>query len=93
MTREQTIYNRVSSAMIAGLISSTILYPCDVVRSKMQANSYNHVMETITYLYKNNGGFKAFTRGYGVMVLRSGPVAAISMPVYDMTMDAFLKRQ
>lgn len=87
-TDGNTFLSRVLNATTAGLLSSTILYPCDVVRSQIQTSSgrFNKVSETVNCLYKRNG-LKAFTRGYGVMVLRSGPVAAVSMPVYDMTMD------
>lgn len=92
---DNTFFSRVFNATTAGLLSSTILYPCDVVRSQMQASSgrFNQVYETVNHLYKRNGGLKAFTRGYGIMVLRSGPVAAVSMPIYDMTMELLSERR
>ena len=33
------------------------------------------------------GGIRCFYRGFGVTIIRSGPVAAAVLPIYDVTLE------
>lgn len=74
---------------LAGMISWTSTFPCDVVKSKMQADGSDG-----KYLYKGftdcliksyrTGGFRGFFTGLGPTLLRAFPTNGIIFFVYDL---------
>ena len=74
---------------LAGMISWTSTFPCDVVKSKMQADGIDG-----KYLYKGftdcliksyrTGGFRGFFTGLGPTLLRAFPTNGIIFFVYDL---------
>eukprot|EP00550_Attheya_septentrionalis_P001808 CAMPEP_0198283468 /NCGR_PEP_ID=MMETSP1449-20131203/3035_1 /TAXON_ID=420275 /ORGANISM="Attheya septentrionalis, Strain CCMP2084" /LENGTH=411 /DNA_ID=CAMNT_0043980057 /DNA_START=43 /DNA_END=1275 /DNA_ORIENTATION=+ len=105
-SNQQESFSRTECVVIsatAGMVSSSIVFPLDSIRSRMhghavrrrpfieqtRSSSNKYTMSgggawnTARTMWIQGGGVKAFFRGYGITVLRSGPVAAVAMPVYD----------
>merc|ERR1712224_712251 len=47
------------------------------------SRSTNSIVETIGIMRKE----RSFYRGFGITLLRAGPVAAVVLPVYDLTLE------
>lgn len=70
----------------AGAISWGVIYPMDIVKSKIQMSSFDMPVKS-TYamvkdIYKTNG-IRALYRGCGTTIIRSFPVNAVLFPVYE----------
>lgn len=87
--------SRIISAGLAGMISWLVVYPFDVIKSKLQLDvsktKYSSVGHCIAQTYRE-GGFKAFFRGLGYTLVRAGPVAGTVLPIYDWTKTYVDKR-
>jgi hypothetical protein len=113
------LHERMACAACAGILSWSVVFPFDSLRSRMfarepplqhavaaAAGSVGHGPHDSTaavwwsssprrfqlaswymarHMYRE-GGWKAFYRGYAVTVVRSGPVAAAVLPIYDLTL-------
>lgn len=96
---------RALCAALAGMCQWAVIYPADLLRCRMYANSIpsttsdklNHApkvsatLDIIKSIYKTEGGMAGFFRGFWVTVFRAGPVAAIVLPVYDVTLEYLLR--
>lgn len=86
-TRDLSLQERMVCAGASGMICWTIIYPADVLRSRMYANALvecrPNLMEMAKSIYNEEKSLKPFYRGLGVTVLRAAPVAAAVLPVYD----------
>ena len=86
-TRKLSLYERIICAGASGMICWTIIYPADVLRSRMYANALAeyrpNLLQMVKSIYAEENSLKPFYRGLGVTVLRAGPVAAAVLPVYD----------
>ena len=78
----------------SGMLCWTVIFPCDVIRSKIYARSALLPCKadppnawTMTKDIWRNGGWKPFFRGFSITVARAGPVAAVVLPVYDLAFD------
>jgi len=87
----------VSSGAIAGVACWTSVYPLDVVQSRVigeaqygSVRKYTGVVSCFRSLYCEEG-LRAFTRGYSAVLVRSGPVNAILLPVNDV-INPFVER-
>ena len=85
--------DRMASACAAGMLSYSVIYPLDVVRSKIYSHSamfHGRPPPTAYQLARDlwkEHGIKPFYRGFSVAVIRSGPVAAVALPIYDMVWE------
>lgn len=95
-TNEITLPQRMLCASITGMISWTSVFPLDVLRNKMYTQSVRNNSATaadvsaiqMAYrMWKLEGRWKPFFRGYFVTIARAGPVAAVSLPCYDLTLE------
>jgi solute carrier family 25 carnitine/acylcarnitine transporter 20/29 len=70
----------------AGAVSWGVIYPMDIVKSKIQMSSLDVPVKStyamIRDIYKAKG-MKALYRGCGTTILRSFPVNAVLFPVYE----------
>lgn len=86
-TRDLSLQERMICAGASGMICWTIIYPADVLRSRMYANALvecrPNLLEMAKSIYNEEKSLKPFYRGLGVTVLRAAPVAAAVLPVYD----------
>jgi len=89
-----TIPERMFCAAVSGILSWSVIFPADSVRSRMYAHAVSSVGNTMSSLelakkmYRDGGNsIRPFFRGFGVTVARAGPVAAFVLPVYDLTFE------
>ena len=96
---------RAFCAAFAGMCQWAVIYPADLLRCRMYAKSIRYstsdklnyapkvstTFDIIKLIHKSEGGLAGFFRGFWVTVFRAGPVAAIVLPVYDITLENLLK--
>ena len=82
-----SLAGRMVSAGVAGIVCWTIMFPLDVVRSRLFASSEYVTAWNMTKRIYGEYGAKGFFRGYGISVFRAGPVAAMVLPIYDYTLE------
>jgi len=84
--REASLPYRMLCAAVAGVTCWSVIFPLDVVRNRMYSLAGKPHMPTASSLFVDivkNEGWRSLYRGYGVTLLRAGPVAAAVLPVYD----------
>ena len=85
---------RMMCAAASGMLCWTIIFPADIIRSKLYAKTL-HTQSHLTTLdgiqlarnMVKEQGIQSLYRGMGVTVLRAGPVAAAVLPVYDYVLE------
>jgi len=86
-TRDLSLSERMLCAGASGMMCWLIIYPADVLRSRMYANALvacrPNLLMMIESVYAEEKSLRPFYRGLGVTVLRAAPVAAVVLPVYD----------
>jgi len=72
------------SGTVAGAVAAYIMTPCDVIKTRYQtkSNNYNNLKECIRDTY-NKGGIKAFIKGGGWRMMKSGPQFGITLFLYE----------
>lgn len=83
------ITDRMLAASVSGIICWTVIFPFDAIRCRMYAATYttgSSAMHMATSMYRE-AGWRSFYRGFGVTLLRAGPVAAFVLPIYDFALD------
>lgn len=94
---EVTVQERMFSAAFAGMACWAAIFPLDAVQNKMYQQSLHggrkSSMEMAREMYYASGGsIRPFFRGFGLTVLRAGPVAAVVLPVYDISLEWLASR-
>jgi solute carrier family 25 carnitine/acylcarnitine transporter 20/29 len=84
--------DRMASAAVSGILCWAAIFPIDAVRCRLYAerptiHARLTAVQMARHMYQQAGGWRAFYRGFGVTVLRAGPVAAAVLPVYDLTLE------
>jgi len=79
-----SLQERMLSAGFAGISCWALIYPFDVLRSRLY---YQEGRSTTMEMIRTLRAEKAFYRGFGLTVLRAGPVAAAVLPVYDLVLE------
>ncbi len=86
----ETMSTRVVAAACAGVFSWLVMYPCDMVKSRMQLDhmgtTYRGMWHCLSTLWKE-GGIPGIYRGLGYTVLRAAPVAGTILPIYEYTKE------
>lgn len=84
------VSTRMGAAMVAGILGWISIYPCDVIKSRMQLDfdqkKYKSVTECVRKTWQQ-GGVRAMYRGLGYTMLRAAPVAATVLPLYEHIKD------
>eukprot|EP00126_Sphaerothecum_destruens_P010741 Sdes_comp20799_c0_seq6m17094 len=83
---EPSLFENVSFGLFAGIISSTIANPTDVLKVRMQAGSSNSSQSSmLTYLKEayRHDGLKGLWRGVGPNAGRAAIVTSVELPAYD----------
>jgi len=93
-----TMQERMICAALAGMTCWSVIFPMDALQNQMykqaltssssstNGNKTMSTYEMATMMYRQNG-IGAFYRGFGVTILRAGPVAAAVLPVFDMSLE------
>lgn len=88
--------DRMVYAGMSGMACWTLIFPMDVLRSKQYAAAISNTnlnggaTDGIWHMGKDmwkKEGIRSFFRGFGVTILRAGPVAAAVLPMYDLVLD------
>jgi len=83
------ISHRLASGAIAGLCYWVGTYPLDVIKGRMQAQSYDNRMnwiQTAVSIYKD-GGINQFRKGLAPCAARSIPACSAMFATVDITRD------
>lgn len=81
---------------LAGTISKGITFPLDTLRKRMQMYHVNHGTSPgsslkLCSIIARNEGFFGFYKGFGLSVLKTAPTSALSLFMYEYTLD-FIRR-
>ena len=85
--RESTIVERFLSGSIAGAMAQSIIYPLEVVKTRMvlrKTGEYSSILDCATKIAKNEGT-RAFYKGYLPNILGIIPYAGTDLAVYEVT--------
>lgn len=81
--------SKAGSGAFAGVLCWSSIYPLDVVQSRVIGEAtygpgrlYSGALRTFHQMYKTEG-LSSFARGYSAVLVRSGPVNAVLLPVSD----------
>jgi Mitochondrial carrier protein len=95
--RKISLSIRMVSAACAGIAGNAVVYPMDVIRCRFYAQTnvpveqrsknMRQLIQTIYHQERRGGSMRGFYRGFGVTLLRAGPVAAAVLPIYDITLE------
>jgi len=84
---EETLATNVFCGVVAGILSSTIANPTDVLKVRMQAKgskkSCDNMFCSFAKIYKTEG-VKGLWRGVGPTAQRAATVAGVELPAYDL---------
>jgi solute carrier family 25 phosphate transporter 23/24/25/41 len=91
--REPTNLERLLAGSLAGMTSDTLLYPLEVVSTRVSMNlgKPSNVFATARAIAKA-GGVRALYAGWGAAMVGVVPYAGISFGCYDMLSSAYRKR-
>ncbi|KDR20496.1 Calcium-binding mitochondrial carrier protein SCaMC-2, partial [Zootermopsis nevadensis] len=93
-TREVTIYERFVAGSLAGGISQTIIYPLEVMKTRLalrKTGEFNSIVDAAKKMYRK-GGWQTFYRGYVPNLLGIIPYAGIDLAVYETTKNSYLRQ-
>ena len=91
-TDNLSLPERMICAASSGMIAFTVVYPADVIRSRLYAQSLNTQLQTrpttmdgihLARKMVEEQGIQSLYRGMSVAVPRAGPIVAVVLPVYD----------
>lgn len=82
---KETVRVNVFCAVIAGVVSSAIANPTDVVKVRMQVHGRGNNQGLFGCFYDvyKFEGVRGLWRGVGPTAQRAGVIAAVELPVYD----------
>eukprot|EP00549_Striatella_unipunctata_P026176 CAMPEP_0118687388 /NCGR_PEP_ID=MMETSP0800-20121206/8353_1 /TAXON_ID=210618 ORGANISM="Striatella unipunctata, Strain CCMP2910" /NCGR_SAMPLE_ID=MMETSP0800 /ASSEMBLY_ACC=CAM_ASM_000638 /LENGTH=116 /DNA_ID=CAMNT_0006584563 /DNA_START=211 /DNA_END=561 /DNA_ORIENTATION=+ len=94
-----TLWERVPCAALSGMVCWACIFPADVLRSKMYAQTLKSegttkltTMEMAWSMYQGAGySLRPFFRGFWLTVARAGPVASTVLPIYDLSLEQLNK--
>ncbi|ALC44326.1 CG32103 [Drosophila busckii] len=84
-SRQMTIVERFYAGAAAGGISQTIIYPMEVLKTRLalrRTGQYAGIADAAAKIYKNEGA-RSFYRGYVPNILGILPYAGIDLAVYE----------
>jgi len=88
----------IASGGIAGSLAWAVVYPVDLVKSRIQAlpldvsSRAERSMFTVGQKVVRDHGWRALYRGLGITIMRAFPVNGIIFPVYEITLNALRER-
>lgn len=93
-TRELTIYERFAAGSIAGGISQTVIYPLEVMKTRLalrKTGEYRSIVDAATKMYAREG-WRSFYRGYVPNLLGIIPYAGIDLAVYETLKNTYIRQ-
>jgi len=94
VSSELPLYQRSIAAGISGMVGWLSIYPVEVVKTRLMAQSnllvYRNARDCVVKLLQEEGP-KAFFRGIGVTLTSSLPISSVVLPFYELTHDFLAK--
>nr|CAD7195463.1 unnamed protein product [Timema douglasi] len=93
-TRELSIYERFVAGSLAGAISQTVIYPMEVMKTRLalrKTGQYKSIVDAARSMY-GKGGLQSFYRGYVPNLLGIIPYAGIDLAVYETLKNSYLRQ-
>ncbi|XP_055378698.1 calcium-binding mitochondrial carrier protein SCaMC-3 isoform X2 [Condylostylus longicornis] len=90
--RQMTIYERFLAGACAGGVSQTIIYPMEVLKTRLalrKTGQYYGILDAAKKIYVNEG-VRSFYRGYIPNILGIVPYAGIDLAVYETLKKKYL---
>ncbi|XP_067001152.1 mitochondrial adenyl nucleotide antiporter SLC25A23 isoform X2 [Anabrus simplex] len=94
-TRDLSIYERFVAGSLAGGISQTVIYPLEVLKTRLalrKTGQYKGIMDAAKKIYKHEG-LRSFYRGYVPNLLGIIPYAGIDLAVYETLKNTYLRQR
>lgn len=85
--REIGLKERIISGSMAGAISQTLIYPMEVLKTRLclrKTGQYSGLFDAVTKIYRTEG-LKAFYKGYFLNILGIIPYAGIDLAIYEVS--------
>lgn len=92
-TRPMSIYERFAAGACAGGISQTVIYPLEVLKTRMalrKTGQYSSIVDAALKIYSKEG-IRSFYRGYTPNMLGIIPYAGIDLAVYETLKNKYLR--
>ncbi|XP_029648341.1 kidney mitochondrial carrier protein 1 isoform X1 [Octopus sinensis] len=92
---DETLATNVFCGVVAGIVSSSIANPTDVLKVRMQAKTESlqtSMFQSFIQIYKKEG-VRGLWRGVVPTAQRAAIVAGVELPVYDITKKHILKSE
>ncbi|UYV68237.1 SLC25A25 [Cordylochernes scorpioides] len=92
--RELTIYERGLAGSIAGAISQTIVYPLEVLKTRMalrKTGQFKGMADMAQHIARHEG-LRAFYRGYLPNLIGIMPYAGIDLAIYETMKNTYTSR-
>lgn len=89
--RDLLLYERFCAGSMAGGVSQTVIYPMEVMKTRLalrKTNEFNGIFDCAKKLYQN-GGIRVFYRGYVPNLLGILPYAGIDLAVYEVILELY----
>ncbi|XP_069705504.1 mitochondrial adenyl nucleotide antiporter SLC25A24-B [Periplaneta americana] len=93
-TRELSIYERFVAGSLAGGISQTVIYPLEVMKTRLalrKTGEFSSIVDAAKKMYRK-GGWKTFYRGYVPNLLGIIPYAGIDLAVYETIKNSYIRQ-
>ncbi|KAL0280435.1 UNVERIFIED_CONTAM: hypothetical protein PYX00_001724 [Menopon gallinae] len=93
-TRELSIYERFAAGSIAGGISQTVIYPLEVMKTRLalrKTGEFKGIADAFKTIYAREG-LKSFYRGYVPNLLGIIPYAGIDLAVYETLKNTYISK-
>lgn len=91
--KEGSLPTNIMAGMMAGVISSSVANPTDVLKVRMQAANAaqpTRIWTAFHFVYTQEG-LRGLYRGVGPTALRAAVLVSVLMPTYDLTKTLILK--
>ncbi|XP_071441640.1 mitochondrial adenyl nucleotide antiporter SLC25A23-like [Hetaerina americana] len=91
--REATIYDRVIAGSLAGCFSQTVIYPLEVLKTRLilrQTGQYSGIIDAAVKITRNEG-FRCYYRGFLPNILGVIPYSGIDLALYETTKMHYLQ--
>merc|ERR550537_227012 len=75
----------VLSGCVAGAVAWMVPYPFDTLRNRLSGGHHTSILSCVRDMYAQ-GGLGGFYRGVGYTLVRAVPVAAVTLPTYDLVL-------
>lgn len=92
--RELGIYERFAAGSMAGGISQTVIYPLEVLKTRLalrKTGQYSSIWDATCKIYKKEG-LRSFYRGYLPNLLGIIPYAGIDLAIYETLKKTYIRR-